>query len=54
MTMPRACNMRTMSDMPRSDEAATRNSLETAAWSTPIAVKVARNDGPKRPRNVTW
>jgi hypothetical protein len=54
MTMPRACNMRAMSDMPQSDEAATRNTLETAAWSTPIAVKVARKDGPNRPCNVTW
>lgn len=52
--MPRACSMRATSEMPPSPGAATTNALETAAWSAPIAVKVARNDGPKRPRNVTW
>lgn len=52
--MPRACSMRAMSEMPPSAGAATRNALETAVWSAPIAVNVARNDGPNRPRNVTW
>lgn len=47
--MPRACSMRAMSDMPPSEGAATRNRLETAAWSAPMALKVARNEGPKQP-----
>src|SRR5690349_3069465 len=54
MTSPRAGSMRTMSDGPQSDGAATRKTLAVAAWSAPMAVKAARNEGPNRPRRVTW